>query len=788
MNRIRLAVAAVAAALLLLPLGCAGIFGIHELPPGGDDASPDGTALDATLSDGSSAEGDAADVQDVQQDVQPDVQQAEASSDAKGDGDATGPAMCDPPNLSCDAGCVPSDDLHNCGACGNDCTALDHVASASLSCTGGRCVYTCASGFADCADAGIGCAVSLGENPNCGACGTTCSGSTSLCSNGTCTSMCSGTTPDLCGSTCTNKQSDPQNCGVCGMMCPTGTTCAVGQCVCNTSSGCGGCCSGNSCISVANESADAGPGCGTGGNTCAACPIAGEVCNGGGCACGGGLTQCGSACVDEQTDSMNCGACNHACPSVAPTCQNGGCQCPVTGQSLCGSACVDEQTDPSNCGACGKACAATCNSGQCTSATALALGGFSACAVLSGGTAQCWGDNRFGELGDVTTTGPAQCGGQACSLGPVSIKSSGTTALTGVTALSMGLQTACAMLLGGTVSCWGSNATGTLGDGTATAPNTCLPGLFNAPCTGTPGAVAGLGSQPTAISVGDESACALFSGGTVQCWGDNTFGEMGTGSATGPNTCSGEPCATTPVTVGGASALTGVTAISVGSGFACALMSGGTVECWGDNADGQMGLGLSSGPQKCNGGATSCSTNPHTVPGLSNVVQMSAGGATACAVTSGGNAWCWGYNSDGQLGNGTTTGPDGGDAFSASPVEVMTGVVPLGGVTSVAVGTNGTVCAVLSGGTVDCWGNNMAGELGDGTSTGPDSCGGYACSTTPVAVKGLSGVTAVSVSADSACALLPGGFVQCWGGNSSGELGINSASTTQSTTPVPVVW
>jgi alpha-tubulin suppressor-like RCC1 family protein len=120
-----------------------------------------------------------------------------------------------------------------------------------------------------------------------------------------------------------------------------------------------------------------------------------------------------------------------------------------------------------------------------------------------------------------------------------------------------------------------------------------------------------------------------------------------------------------------------------------------------------------------------------------------------------------------QLGNGTETN-------SSTPVAV-TGLT---GATAISVGGN-SACALLSDGTVQCWGENSAGKLGNGTTTGPDNCGGVACSMTPVAVTGLTSVAAISVGG-SPCALLSGGTVQCWGGNGYGELGIGTTTGPES--------
>jgi len=157
----------------------------------------------------------------------------------------------------------------------------------------------------------------------------------------------------------------------------------------------------------------------------------------------------------------------------------------------------------------------------------------------------------------------------------------------------------------------------------------------------TPVAVTGL-SGATVISVGEDSVCALLSGSTIECWGDNEYGQLGNGTTT-TNACE---CSTTPVAVSG---LSGATAISAGYESSCALLSGGTVECWGDNNVGQLGNGTTTTT------GCYCSTTPVAVSGLSGATTISAGYDAACALLSGGTVECWGYNDEGQLGNGTTT-------------------------------------------------------------------------------------------------------------------------------------
>jgi len=325
---------------------------------------------------------------------------------------------------------------------------------------------------------------------------------------------------------------------------------------------------------------------------------------------------------------------------------------------------------------------------------------------------------------------------------------------TGATAISAGGGASCAVISGGTVRCWGQNDLGQLGNGTTTGPNSCS-GL---PCSTVARPVKGL-TGAAAVSVGDAKACALLTGRTVKCWGDAVYGQLGNGNASGPNICGGVPCSVLPVAVKG---LTGVNAISVGGvEDACALVAGGTVKCWGWNNYGQLGIGTYKN-----------SSFPVAVKGLTGATAIAAGGGHTCALITGGTVKCWGLNTSGQLGTGN---------FKSTTVPVT--VKGLTGATAILAG-NFYACALITGGTVKCWGDDDYGELGNGSGSEPNTCNAVPCNSNPEAVTGLTGATAVTLGGFHACALVGGAAVDCWGWNKVGQLG--NGTTTDSSTPVAV--
>jgi alpha-tubulin suppressor-like RCC1 family protein len=339
----------------------------------------------------------------------------------------------------------------------------------------------------------------------------------------------------------------------------------------------------------------------------------------------------------------------------------------------------------------------------------LAAGQLHTCARKNDGTLWCWGWNDLGQLG--VGIGGETCGGGTgfCRLSPTQV-----AVLNDVTFVTCGEGT-CAGRSDGTLWCWGRDDDGQVGNGPATGGPCGLP--FD--CEPEPVQVVGL-SGVQGAAVGTARACARDAAGMVWCWGANWTGELGTGSTGVP-----EPA---PVQ---ASGLSDVVALAAGASHTCARRSDGTVWCWGGCWGGQLGTG-STTCKACNGGE-SCEPAPVQVTALgTSVVGLAAGFEHTCVVKADLTVSCWGINRYGQLGNGTVTGmPCGGLPCEPSPAQVSM----LGGdVVSISSGSAHS-CARKKDGTVWCWGRNTHGQLGDGTTTGV-SCGflggNEVCKPTPV--------------------------------------------------------
>lgn len=326
----------------------------------------------------------------------------------------------------------------------------------------------------------------------------------------------------------------------------------------------------------------------------------------------------------------------------------------------------------------------------------IAAGTDHTCAIARDGSVRCWGENSSGQLGDGTTNSTST---------PVA-----ASGLRQVAALTAGGAHTCALTQAGAVWCWGANGTGQLGNGTTMD-------------SAVPVRVSGLTSEALAISTSETHTCALLSDRSVECWGDNGSGQLGTGDTKSSNV---------PVAVKDLPAHS--TAVATGTGFSCVGFTGRTVRCWGDNSDGQLGVGDLSPRMRW-----------EPVVGLPRAKIIAAGDASACAVTDEGQVFCWGSNAAGQL--GTTT-----QAQAAAAPLAVPGIS--GSFVTVAAGATET-CAATTSGQATCWG----GEVGE--SVDPSDAR---------VVTGVNGIQDLAVGGHHVCATTSG-HVYCWGRNDRGQLG-----------------
>jgi alpha-tubulin suppressor-like RCC1 family protein len=331
-----------------------------------------------------------------------------------------------------------------------------------------------------------------------------------------------------------------------------------------------------------------------------------------------------------------------------------------------------------------------------------------------------WGVNPAGQLGDGTMTS---------ALLPIELSGLAGT----VVDISPGPQDTFARLSDGTVYAWGNNQDSELAaDG---QPSSAL----------RPVHVSAVGTDAAELSPGLYHSCARKNDGTLWCWGMNLFGQVGDGTTMQRDT----PVQVVPLG-------SGVAHVSAGDLFTCALKTDSTVWCWGTNANGRLGDG--SGADQ---------SSPVQVGALGNqAAAVVIGFDYACALDKAGAVWCWGWNTDGNLGDGT---------YSDRPTPTKVGGLPVS-VTKVSASSD-HVCALGADGSLWCWGDNSAGQLGDGTTT-PRSV--------PTAVMGLDQtVTEVAAGSQFTCALKADGSVWCWGSDAHGMLGDGTSGSRP--TPAPAL-
>ena len=316
-----------------------------------------------------------------------------------------------------------------------------------------------------------------------------------------------------------------------------------------------------------------------------------------------------------------------------------------------------------------------------------------------------------------------------------------------VTSLTSSYQHTCAILSDSTMKCWGDAGQGFLGNG-------ALWTEYWTPSDVTLSADGGSYLAIETASFGHHS-CTIMTDYAVKCWGEAFHGQLGHGAHWGWHT---EPFL---------AVMGNVTPIEIAAGYhhTCSIYDDLNLYCWGDNLNGQVGNNASIGDEHVDAGF------PTLIPLPQNqtAVAVNLGGDSSCVILENGSGMCWGYNGNGQLGDGTDTHRNVPTPLTVIPQNRT--------LAALAVGTNST-CAILDNGSVACWGLNDMGQFGDGTYTSSNSTAAYTALP--------AGRTAISLDSGQyhACAVLDDNSAVCWGNNSYGQLGDNT--TNNSNVPIQV--
>jgi alpha-tubulin suppressor-like RCC1 family protein len=332
----------------------------------------------------------------------------------------------------------------------------------------------------------------------------------------------------------------------------------------------------------------------------------------------------------------------------------------------------------------------------------------------------------------------------------------------------------CALLGTGSIKCWGANSDGQLGLGDMRARGDkpgemgdFLPILF-------------LGTDPSRtdleavfLGAGIRHSCAVIRGGLLKCWGANEFGQLGVGDTLSRGGAAGQMGDRLPFVNLGEGAM--VRQVVTAESHSCAVLEGGTIKCWGNNVNGELGLGDATARGAVAGQMGDALAAVDLGAGM-HVVEASAGASHTCALSGDGRVKCWGQNFVGQLGTGDlrprgALPGDMGDALSAVDLG--------GGRRAVAISAGARhACAILHDGSVRCWGDTVGG--GDSSPPGGGATGGIGVVDIDLgrnAAGSPAKAIAIAAGTHHTCVALETGILKCWGDNQWGQLGLGDTET-----------
>jgi cysteine-rich repeat protein len=434
---------------------------------------------------------------------------------------------------------------------------------------------------------------------------------------------------------------------------------------------------------------------------------------------------------DEACTSIGCD-----CDGTPDSCDEPlSCIAGICGSADCGNGIVEpgEQCDDGN-DVEGDGCNNDCT---WTEVEVVAAGASHTCALIEGGRVRCWGLASSGQLGYSNTN----------NIGDNEHPASAGDVMLGelVAAIDVGAAHNCALLVDGTVRCWGANGSGQLGLG-----NNNNVGDDELPIAVNTVTVA----NAVEIVAGASHTCARVGTGGVRCWGLASSGQLGYGNTTN-----------LPIPLGADISLAGMASmVRVGADHSCALLVDDNVRCWGLNNYGQLGYGHTNniGDDELPSSIVAVPIQPQGLAPDTSVTQIALGFRHSCVLFDTGEVLCWGDNFYGQIGQGHTS------VIGDNETLATLSTIELGAkATALTLGRHHT-CALLEGGDVKCWGRNLYGQLGYGhiDHIGDDEV------PADVGVVELGGpATSITAGDYHTCAVVDHHQVLCWGFNDYGQLG-----------------
>jgi alpha-tubulin suppressor-like RCC1 family protein len=387
----------------------------------------------------------------------------------------------------------------------------------------------------------------------------------------------------------------------------------------------------------------------------------------------------------------------------------------------------------------------------------MTAGSAHSCYMLDNGSVKCWGSNTYGQLGLGNTTNQGVNSSEmGDNLDAVDL-GSGIKA----TAIAAGGNHTCAILDNESIKCWGYNASGQLGLGDINnrGDNSSRMG------DSLPAVDLGSGITAKAIAAGGNHTCAILDNESIKCWGKNASGQLGIGDTNNRGDGSNPMGDSLPVVDLGSERTAKV--IVAGGSHTCTILDDSSIKCWGENDQGQLGLGN-----------TTDSLNASVVDMGSGITAkaITAGESHTCAILNNSAIKCWGRANEGQMGlfKWNINIGSGSNQMGTTGQDDLTKIGTGRTAVAIAAGKNHN-CAILDNSSIKCWGANTSGQLGIGdtvnrgaTQDGSDQMG----DNLPVVDLG-SGRTARGIIAgdNQTCAILDNASIKCWGANASGQLG-----------------